>query len=488
MNPCWAVARQTVAESLRMRIAWVFLVLIGLIVFVLPFSITGDSSLTGAVQSFLQYGLSGTAILLSVLTIFMSRTLSEELVQKQILLLLTKPLPRWQFVLGKWLGLTILNAMFLAGAGLSIFLMVLYIIWTVPPINAADEQSLASEVLVARHSIRFTPPDFDKTAEREYERRLEEGAYRDVGELSRERFIQILKAKQQAQWRTVTPLGRRTFRFHNVLCDRSPGHRIQLRYYTEIANYAPDEIFRSIWDFGNRAQGTLLYRAETHHVVGRFHTIPAPARTVADDHTLTVNFYNQDPRLVRGHVRTANVIQFLESREVELLFVVGTFGGNLVRVLVILMLKLMFLAAVSLMFTTVLSFPVACMTSFAVYACAGGRKYILESLDFATDDRSTFIDAVRHLGTSLIDFDTQTFFTALQESMMHVIVFVFSTLHYVFPDFGYFDPVETFVSGRNVSLVWVLEAVRDLGLIQTLGALGLAMLFFHRREVAEISV
>jgi len=76
VSTIWAVARQMIAEGIRMKIALVFLVLLGLVVLGLPFSIRGDSSLTGAVQSFMSYGLNATGVLLGMLTIFMSRSLS----------------------------------------------------------------------------------------------------------------------------------------------------------------------------------------------------------------------------------------------------------------------------------------------------------------------------------------------------------------------------------------------------------------------------
>ena len=116
-----------IAEGLRMKIALVFLVLIGLVVLGLPFSIQGDSSLTGAVQSFLAYSLSATGVLLGLLTIFMSRSLADELVQRQIFMVLTKPIPRWQYISGKWLGITILNGVFLSCSGVTIYGMVHYI-------------------------------------------------------------------------------------------------------------------------------------------------------------------------------------------------------------------------------------------------------------------------------------------------------------------------------------------------------------------------
>ena len=44
------------------------------------------------------------------------------------------------------------------------------------------------------------------------------------------------------------------------------------------------------------------------------------------------------------------------------------------------------------------------------------------------------------------------------------------------------------MNGRNVSLVWVLQGIGELALLKTFIVLGLAILLFHRREVAEVSV
>ena len=78
-------------------------------------------------------------------------------------------------------------------------------------------------------------------------------------------------------------------------------------------------------------------------------------------------------------------------------------------------------------------------------------------------------------------------FSSVKEFLVQSVAQLFTMLHWVIPDFARFDPVETFVSGRNVSLVWVLQAVSELVLLKTVIILGLAMLLFYRREVAELS-
>ena len=142
----WAVARQMIAEGIRMKIALIFLLLIGMVVLGLPFSIAGDASLTGGVQSFMSYGFAATGVLLGMLTIFMSRSLSDEFVHRQILMVMVKPIPRWQFIVGKCLGIVCLNGVFMAVAGLCIYGMVYYIKATHPPIDDRyDEAELVDD-------------------------------------------------------------------------------------------------------------------------------------------------------------------------------------------------------------------------------------------------------------------------------------------------------------------------------------------------------
>ncbi len=466
MSTIWAVARQMIAEGIRMKIALVFLVLLGLVVLGLPFSIRGDSSLTGAVQSFMSYGLNATGVLLGMLTIFMSRSLSDELVNRQIFLITTKPVPRWQFILGKWLGMVLLSAVFLAFSGVAIFGMVQYIKHTHPPLDDRyDKAELNNEILVARHALKMQLPDFTRNAEREFQKNLEQGMYANVPDFHPSKERARLARKYEARWRVVGPLEMRTFEFENVLCDRSAENRVQLRYKTNVSAYPPDEIFRAVWEFGDSLKDTPVYRFRARHVVDRFHTVQVPADAIAPDHTLVATFYNQNP--FEGEPQYRNVIEFRTSDEVEILFVVGSFEWNLMRLLILMMCKLMFLAAVALLMTTLFSFPVACLVSFTVYILAGARAFIAESLELATNpfDEAWLVDV-----------------------LIQVIGFVFGVLKWIIPDFTYYDAVEGFVNGRNVSLVWVLQAIGELAMLKTLIILGLAMLLFHRREVAEVSV
>ncbi len=468
MSKIWAIARLMIAEGLRMKIALVFLVLIAAVVVGLPFSISGDSSLTGAVKSFMSYGLSATSLLLAMLTIFMSRSLSDEIVSQQIFLTVTKPIARWQFVLGKWVGMMVLNFAFLGASALTIYGMVHYIKATHPPSDKRyDAKELENEVLVARHATPVTLPDFSEDAELEFEHNVEQGRYANAPDtFDAKREKETLRIKHEMKWRVVGPGNGRVFEFEKILCDRSPGTFVQLRYKAEVTGYPPDEIFRAYWEFGDPYKNVPVYTTKTRHIVARFHTIRIPADAIADDNTLQVRFFNQNR--FEGEQQWGNVMEFRSSDPLEILFTVGSFEWNFVRLLCLMMFKLMFLGAVALLCTTVFSFPVACLASFTVYVIAGMRSFITESMELASNDFSGIFGSV------------SGFFL---QSFTHF----YNLLHWIIPDFGRYDAVEQFVSGRSVGLAWVLQGFGDLVLIKTVIVLGLAMLLFHRREVAEVS-
>ncbi|MHC4665531.1 MAG: hypothetical protein ACYS9T_06180, partial [Planctomycetota bacterium] len=111
MHSVWAVAINTIKQALRMKIAAVFIVLLIVLLPIMGFSMTGDGTLKGRLQTFVSYGLSLTSFLLCLLTIAVSiYSLTSDIVQRQIYTVLTKPIRRFQLLVGKLLGVILLDA------------------------------------------------------------------------------------------------------------------------------------------------------------------------------------------------------------------------------------------------------------------------------------------------------------------------------------------------------------------------------------------
>ncbi|HVP13720.1 MAG TPA: ABC transporter permease [Phycisphaerae bacterium] len=105
-----AVARTTMAEGVRAKIASGFALMILIAVPVFWLTAEGDGTIKGRVQMFITYSLGFAGFVLSLLAIFFScRSLSAEIASRQIYAIASKPIPRWQLLAGKWVGIMVFN-------------------------------------------------------------------------------------------------------------------------------------------------------------------------------------------------------------------------------------------------------------------------------------------------------------------------------------------------------------------------------------------
>ena len=164
MRGIWSIARHTLAQCVRMKLAVAFIVLLAVALAVLPAVMTGDDTLAGRIRALLAYATGVAGILLSLLTIFVGASLvSSDVRSRRIFSLATKPVARWQYMLGRWLGLVLLNAILLAIAGGAIYGIARYL-RTRPetrlgPVSLHDRRAVEAEVFTARRRVAPEPPD-----------------------------------------------------------------------------------------------------------------------------------------------------------------------------------------------------------------------------------------------------------------------------------------------------------------------------------------
>jgi len=157
MRGVWAIARQTLAQALRMRMAVVFILLLAVFLTAV-FGVEGDNTLTGRLRTFLQYSLLATQILLTVMTILVGvNAVAADVRQKQLFLISTKPVARWQYVLGRWLGVVLLDAILLAVA-LAVIYAGAYYLRGQKAQSADDRVAVETEIFAARQRANPDPP------------------------------------------------------------------------------------------------------------------------------------------------------------------------------------------------------------------------------------------------------------------------------------------------------------------------------------------
>ena len=178
----WTVARQTFVQCLRTRVAAVFTVLLIASLALLPSLMEGDGTLAGRIRTFLDYSTSVVSVLLGVTVVLLSAGLiSGDVSDKHVMILCTKPLSRWQYVIGRWLGVVMLAGMLLAGSYAAIYLTARYLRGRNDlAIGPQDARAVATEIFAARSRTPASPPDVDDLVRRRINEKKEQGAWDDT--------------------------------------------------------------------------------------------------------------------------------------------------------------------------------------------------------------------------------------------------------------------------------------------------------------------
>jgi hypothetical protein len=160
----FAMARETFRQCLRTKVAAVFAIILAASLAALPLVMEGDGTLAGRIRTFLDYSTSVTSLLLSLVVIFLSVGLvSADVRDKHVFVTCTKPLARWQYVVGRWLGVVMLAGMLLAGSSAAIYLFSQYLRGRSDLVSRPeDRRAVETEIFTARAEVSANPPEVDK--------------------------------------------------------------------------------------------------------------------------------------------------------------------------------------------------------------------------------------------------------------------------------------------------------------------------------------
>ncbi|MHC4125831.1 MAG: ABC transporter permease, partial [Planctomycetota bacterium] len=208
MHCIWAVAVNTIRQALRIRVAVVFMLLLAVLLPIMAASMTGDGTIKGRLQTFASYGLSLTSLLLCLLTIIVATfTLTDDIKNKQIYTVITKPIARFQFILGKLLGVLMLDIALLVFFSAIIYSITLYI----PKYFNASEKDLSqlrNEFFTARAGLKPQQPDMTKEVLETYEK-LEKSFQLPAGvaenKIAKKNYIRALTRRKELEKRAAVP-------------------------------------------------------------------------------------------------------------------------------------------------------------------------------------------------------------------------------------------------------------------------------------------
>ena len=227
MKNIFTVARHTFSQCIRMKIAAAFILLLAVCLLGLPYVMKGDGTLAGSIRTFLSYSVSITGVLLSIVTVLITASVvSGDITEKHIYLIIAKPLARWEYIIGRWFGVVLLNAVLLAVAAGSIFIFSQYL-REKQARNSIDRRAVETEIFTSREELKPKPPDYEKIIDRFVAKFRSEGSLKSIlqsyelqkgltAEKAQEAFFDDLEKLVKARLETAPPNGSLQWMFEGL--------------------------------------------------------------------------------------------------------------------------------------------------------------------------------------------------------------------------------------------------------------------------------
>lgn len=484
-HPVFGVARTLLDEAIRMKVPLVFIVLLIVIVPVLPFVIDPEEMLRYRIATFLQWSITAVTVLLSLMTVFLAvGTITSEIQNRQIFLSMSKPVSRWQYLLGKWLGIGALNLLLVGVCGGAIYLFTMTLA-DQPARNLEDAVAVSQRVLVAR--VGENPKPVEPGAmQRRYEERLEQlrledpERYGNVGDTINDLNPKLRADLQQsvmAQWYSIGPRQTKTYRFTGLDRAKTEGQTVQFRIKPKLGSSSPDDMVYLNARVNDRPFTIPPLVDNTYHVVD------IPVSFVDDNGSMTISLTNA---VIEGREQPS--ISFNLDDGIELFYRVGSFEGNLVRSLIIVWLQLAFLAMLGIAAGTFLGFPVACLVCLMIYLIAAASAYVNQSLAdysaFPSDDLPFWEQT-----TGVLSLIGRKFAEGDPWAGIRIVIrLVGSGFMLLVPSFGTYSPGPLLNDGRLISGRMLRDAALNIGLIWTGVVAVIGYLIFRARELARVTV
>jgi hypothetical protein len=457
MRKIWAVSTNTIRQALRMRVAAIFIVLLLVLLPAMGLTATGDGTLKGRLQTFVSYGLSLTSLLLSLLTIIVSvHAITSDIEHRQIYTVVTKPIRRYQIILGKVLGVIVLDL-----ALLILFAGTVYGVTSLIPrfVVATEDEKLAAqnEFYTARASLVPPVPEVEKEVEATYRKMKDQldSLYSGMtpGEILRE-----LTNRARLEKRAAVVGQMLVWEFHNVRV-QDPNQSLFIRFKYDVSATPPDEQVYGVWQVGDQRQfqpgapaqtQTPVYRQSRKDTVRKFHEVEVPASVVAPDGYLAVGFYNP--------AANDTVILFPVEDGLEVLYKADTFTGNFIRAALLILFRLVFLACLGALAASFLSFPVAILFCLVIFFTGTVSGFIVESFGY------------------------------MSKNISLIYSYTVQAIIQLLPQFDQYNPTKFLVPARLMTWSFLGQVALVMVAMKAMLLLVLALIIFSFRELAKVVV
>ena len=302
LHQVWTIARQSLVQAFRMKVAVVLIVFMMIMVPSLPFLLKSDNTHEGLLRMVITYSVYLITFLLGVLTLFLSAiTLNTEIKNQHIFLLDPKPVSRGTLLLVKWCGVMLINFILLAIMLGATYGFVKYLGRRMQGESQQGNDIVQWEILSARRLARPPLPPLDDWVQKEVKDIVEKGEVPEgksipwVERMVRERLSKaawIVPPGGVMQW-TVSGIPK----YNGALV-------IRFRHYADGGS--PELLLPGKFTVNENGQPYSMI--EDSFLVGKPHSFGVPSTEVKPDGTLEITYQNEylpapnsnDPPVIRA--------------------------------------------------------------------------------------------------------------------------------------------------------------------------------------------
>jgi hypothetical protein len=267
------------------------------------------------------------------------------------------------------------------------------------------------------------------------------------------KILQALTNRREKRNRSAEPGGRLVWEFNNIR-DLGKDDSLFIRFKYDVSVNPPDLQIASAWLVGDLRQIeigvepiTPIAEITRKDLIRTLYEIEIPSTVIADDGFLAVGFINLPEN------NTTVIID-----DMGMLYKADNFTPNYIRAILLIFIRLIFLACLGVLASSFLSFPVAILLCLAIFTTANISGFILES------------------------------FTYLSENLGRFYSYVFKPMIQLLPEFDRYNPSKFLIPGRFISWLFITEAVGFMICIKALLLLLLGIIIFSYREIAKVII
>lgn len=352
MKKILAIARLVLKAALRSKLFAGAAIVLFAATAGLPFLVEGDGTAVGEARVLVFYNIGIASFLIGALALIEAcGAVSQEISEKQIQLVRSKPVSTVHIWLGKWLGIVAMNAVLVIIAGLTTR--------GAMSLRGMSGGEVDREVLTARRRLAPVVESVEREVALRYDSLKAQGVLNE--DADEQAVKQQLKLAVVASRITVGAGLERTWVIDvpsNCRPSGKDGEEIvELR--THFNSVMRDEKpMKCSWRLLDDKGAELLSVPPALYYDG-MNAIRLPARLVKDYRKLIVVFRNEEEL-------DGRTVVFNERRGVEILVSEGGFAMNMVRALLIVFLMAGLLAALGLTLGALFHLPVAVFASISI--------------------------------------------------------------------------------------------------------------------------